>query len=144
MNTAITAAASAPSEGPVMDPDEARALASRMALRAFRIATLGTVGLFGFAGALGFYASGCRSLDEAVQGTKIWASSCRRSIEQMSGKDSGIYETHPDLIATQDMTGDEELQYLFDKYISEKNIPETTTVTQGSLPTAKTRNHRPG
>eukprot|EP00537_Pseudo-nitzschia_pungens_P017020 CAMPEP_0172401870 /NCGR_PEP_ID=MMETSP1061-20121228/52298_1 /TAXON_ID=37318 /ORGANISM="Pseudo-nitzschia pungens, Strain cf. pungens" /LENGTH=255 /DNA_ID=CAMNT_0013135663 /DNA_START=113 /DNA_END=880 /DNA_ORIENTATION=+ len=99
--------------------DAIRAAAARTASKALRIATLGTVGTFGFVGAIGFYFSGYDSIEEAVKGTSTWASSCGKSLEQLMGGDQAISKTHPEVLATKHMDGNEELRYIYDKYIKE-------------------------
>mmetsp|Transcript_14421 Transcript_14421/g.33553 ORF Transcript_14421/g.33553 Transcript_14421/m.33553 type:complete len:264 (-) Transcript_14421:83-874(-) len=105
---------------PAVDPDAIRAVAARTASKALRIATLGTVGTFGLVGALGFYASGFRSLEEAVAGTKRWASSWGKSLEVAMGGDRALSKTHPEVLATKHMDGEGELRYIYDKYIKEE------------------------
>jgi hypothetical protein len=109
-----------------MSADEARALASRMAVRAFRIATFGTVATFGLVGAFGFYISGYGSVDEAVQGTRTYASSWRDSLERIFGSDRSPSRTHPDVLATKNMTEDEEMQYIYNNFMAEDEEKQIT------------------
>lgn len=102
------------------DQDAVRAVAARTASRALRIATLGTVGTFGFIGAVGFYLSGYDTLDDAVRGTTTWASSWGKSFERLMGGDQAVSKTHPDVLATRHMDGEEELKYIYDHYIKEE------------------------
>jgi hypothetical protein len=117
-----------------MSADEARAMASRMAIRAFRIATLGTVATFALVGAVGFYASGYQTLDEAVQGTRRRASSWSRSWQEYFGISSKSSEermqNHPDVQATRGMTEEQQMQYFYEKYMAEED-------TRGSPSTRK-------
>mmetsp|Transcript_14398 Transcript_14398/g.26989 ORF Transcript_14398/g.26989 Transcript_14398/m.26989 type:complete len:248 (+) Transcript_14398:74-817(+) len=113
-----------------MNPDEARVLATRMAVRAFRVATLGTLATFGLVGAAGFYASGCRSVEEAIQSTRAWASSWRKSLQHILGTDKAVSKNHPDVIATKNMTGEEEMDYLWKKYMVDDTRTEPTPTTQ--------------
>lgn len=101
------------------DQDATRAVAARTASRALRIATLGTVGTFGIVGALGFYLSGYNSLEEAVKETTTRTSSWSKSVEHLVGGDEAVSKTHPEVLATKHMKGEEELSYLYDKYIKE-------------------------
>ncbi|KAG7349118.1 hypothetical protein IV203_011715 [Nitzschia inconspicua] len=107
--------------GEEMSADEVRALASRMALRAFRIATLGTVAAFSLVGAVGFHISGYETIDDAVHGTRAWASSWSHSLHEYFGTTERIRKSRPDpdISATNGMTEDEQLQYLYNKYIAE-------------------------
>lgn len=101
------------------DHEATRAVAARTASKALRIATLGTVGTFGFVGAVGFYMSGYNSLEEAVKGTTTWASSWGKSLEHLMGGDQAVSKTHPEVLATRHMEGNEELRYIYDRYIKE-------------------------
>lgn len=102
-----------------VDKDAIRRVAARTASKAFRIATLGTVGTFGILGAVSFYLSGYKSLKEAVEGTTKWASSWGKAIEHAMGGDTAVSKTHPDVLATKNMDGSGELNYVYDKYIKE-------------------------
>ena len=102
-----------------VDQDAVRVVAARTASKALRIATLGTIGTFGFLGAIGFYMSGYKTLKEAVEGTTRWASSWGKSLEHAMGGDQATSKTHPEVLATKHMEGDEELRYIYDKYIKE-------------------------
>jgi hypothetical protein len=103
-----------------VDQDAIKVVAARTASKALRIATLGTVGTFGFLGAMGFYMSGYKSLEEAVAGTTTWASSWGKSLEHAMGGDEAASKTHPEVLATKRMKEDEELRYIYDKYIKEE------------------------
>ncbi|KAG7374725.1 hypothetical protein IV203_013820 [Nitzschia inconspicua] len=107
--------------GEEMSADEVRALASRMALRAFRIATLGTVAAFSLVGAVSFHISGYETIDDAVHGTRAWASSWSHSLQEYFGTTERKQKSRhdPDIRATNGMTEDEQLQYLYNKYIAE-------------------------
>lgn len=102
-----------------VDKDAIRRVAARTASKAFRIATLGTVGTFGILGAVTFYLSGYNSLKEAVEGTTRWASSWGKTIEHAMGGDTAVSKTHPDVLATKNMDGSGELKYVYDKYIKD-------------------------
>jgi hypothetical protein len=102
------------------DKDAIKAVAAQTASRALRIATLGTVGTFGFIGALGFYASGYDTIEGAVMATKRWTTSFSTSVESFFGGDTRDSKTHPEVQATKHMDGNEELQYIYDKYIKEE------------------------
>jgi len=126
-----------------VDQDAIKVVAARTASKALRIATLGTVGFFGFVGAVGFYISGYESLEKAVIGTKIWASSWGKSLEHAMGGDQAASKSHPDVLATKDMNGEDELRYIYDKYIKEGDDGKDTlwldedaaTDKKGSSPT---------
>lgn len=103
----------------IIDQNEVRVVAARTASKALRIATLGTVGTFGVLGAFGFYMSGYKSLQEAVAGTTKWGSSLGKSLEHAMGGDQAVSKTHPDVLATKHMKSEDELKYVYDKYIKE-------------------------
>lgn len=111
------------------DKDAIRAAAARTASKALRIATLGTVGTFGFVGAIGFYLSGYNSVDEAVKGTSSQASSWGKSLEHLMGGDQGVSKTHPEVLATKHMKADEELRYIYDKYIKEDDYEDSESTS---------------
>ena len=46
-------------------------------------------------------------------------------------------KTHPEVIATQHMTEDEEMNYLYDKYIKEPPKPEETNDDQANKKASK-------
>lgn len=102
-----------------VDKDAVRRVAARTASKAFRIATLGTVGTFTILGAISFYLSGYQSLKEAVEGTTRWASGWGKTIEHAMGGDTAVSKTHPDVLATKNMDGSGELKYVYDKYIKD-------------------------
>jgi len=111
----------------IIEQDAVKAVAARTASKALRIATLGTFGAFGIMGGLGFYISGCDSLEDAVSGTKRWASSLSRSLESLLGGDKDICRTHPEVLETKSMDGYEELQYIYDKFIEEGDEDDTVS-----------------
>lgn len=113
-----------------VEHDAVRAVAAQTASKALRIATLGMVGTFGFIGAMGFYMSGYESLEEAVTGTTRWASSWGKSMEHVMGGDQAVSKTHPEVLATKHMKGDEELSYIYDKYIKEEVENDKDTLWQ--------------
>lgn len=76
---------------------------------------------------VGFYAGGYKSLSEALDRTKIWASSYRQSFENWLGMEDRPSKTHPEVVATRHMTEDEEMNYLYEKYIKE-NPPKATDI----------------
>ena len=102
------------------DKEAIKAVAAQTASRALRIATLGTVGTFGFIGALGFYASGYDTIEGAVMATKRWTTSFSTSVESFFGGDTRDSKTHPEVQATKHMDDDEELQYIYDKYLKKE------------------------
>lgn len=109
-----------------VDQDAVRAVAAQTASKALRIATLGMVGTFGLLGAMGFYMSGYKSLGEAVGGTTRWASSWGKSMELAMGGDQAVSKTHPEVLATKHMKEEEELSYIYDKYIKEDDGDQDT------------------
>jgi hypothetical protein len=122
--------------------DEVRALASRTAVRAFRIATFGTVATFGAFGALAFHLSGYQSMEEAVQGTRRWATSCREALERFFGtaeRRDKLLSQHPDVVATKHMTEEQEMNYLYNKYMasSSPNEDEAEDASSGDKKNGK-------
>jgi len=113
-----------------VDQDLIRVAAAQTASKALRIATLGIVGAFGFVGAMGFYMSGHNSMENAVAGTTTWASSWGKSMEHVMGGDQAVSKTHPDVLATKHMKGEEEWRYVYDKYIKEEGDEDKDTLWQ--------------
>ena len=101
---------------------DVKALAAQTASKALRIATLGTVGAFGFVIGLGFYVSGHNTVRDATTATKRWASVLSSSLEMFFGGDRGISKIHPEVIATKDMNEDEQLRYIYNKYIKDEYL----------------------
>lgn len=126
----------------------ARQMGLQLASRALGLATLGTMGSFGLIGAgkhfcsfklsqtgmkgishfasvhvhisvVGFYLSGCRSIGEAMSTTREWASSRTQSFEDWMGMDDRESKTHPEVVATKNMTEEEEVNYVYDRLMKE-------------------------
>ena len=132
-----------------LHPDEARALASRMAVRAFRIATFGTVATFGVLGAAVFHLSGYQTMEEAVKGTRVWATSIRESLERFFGtaeRREQQLAQHPDMVATKNMTEEQEMTYLYNKYMAlpaEQDQTEDVGSDKDANPTKPQQIHEP-
>lgn len=94
-----------------------RALGVATARQAFRVATLGTIGAFSVFGGLFCFARGYGSLQEAHVELRGWGRSIHSTLERWMGGDTAPSKSHPDAVATRGMTGDEEWQYVYDKYI---------------------------
>lgn len=106
-----------------LDPEtraQRQALAVGTARRAFRFATIGTVGVFGLAGSIWFYViQGYRSLDDATSAWTRLGKRIQTNLESFMGGDTAPSRRHPDMIATRNMTEDQEMKFLYDKYIRE-------------------------
>jgi hypothetical protein len=77
-----------------------------------------------------FYASGCRSWQEAVNMLHDWAPKKRRQFETWCGFKVGIGQDQPDLQATQGMTEDEELEYYRTRYFTGEEPAEPSSRNQ--------------
>jgi hypothetical protein len=78
-----------------------------------------------------FYASGCRSWQEAVNLLHGWAPKKRRQFENWSGIKLGIGgRDHEDIEATRGMTNDEELEYYRTRYFTEEAPVEPSSRSQ--------------
>jgi hypothetical protein len=93
-----------------------RAVGTAVAVRALSVATMGSLGTFGLFGALAFYASGYKTVEEAVRGTTEWAQSGRRRMESMLGVESRVDMDDPEIRKLTEMTEDEQLNYISKKY----------------------------
>ena len=96
------------------------AVAVGTARRAFRYATVGTVGVFGLVGSIWFYViRGYRSVDDAKTEWTKMGNSIRNNLESFMGGDTAPSKSHPDMVATKNMSEEQEMKYLYDKYIRE-------------------------
>ena len=81
-----------------------------------------------------FWWSGYATIDEALHRTQQSAQSYRRSFEQFWGLTAPPSSQIPEVVATKEMTEDEELDYLYRKYIEPAELEEqnenTTTENQ--------------
>ena len=114
-----------------------RAVASAVASRALRVATSASVGAFGLVSALGFYWMGCQTMGEAIQITERWAQERRIALDAwLSGISNNnqrrVDRTHPEYLAVQNMTEEEELEYISKKYLPDEewDRPEPEPVNQ--------------
>lgn len=76
---------------------------------------------------VGFYAAGYQSVEEAMDKTRIWASHSYRSFESWLNMEDRPSKTHPEVIATKHMNEEEELNYIYEKYIKEEEKDPKTT-----------------
>jgi len=96
------------------------AVAVGTARRAFRYATVGTVGVFGLVGSIWFYViQGYRSVDDAKTEWTTTGNSIRNNLESFMGGDTASSKSHPDMVATKNMSEEQEMKYLYEKYIRE-------------------------
>jgi hypothetical protein len=75
---------------------------------------------------VGFYLSGCKSINEAMTRTQHWASSRAQSFDEWIGLDNRESKTHPEVLATKNMTEEGELNYVYDRLMKEIQ-PEDTS-----------------
>ena len=70
---------------------------------------------------VGFYAFGQSSVDDAVTSTRNWASSWYESFEKnwLGIDESRSSRNHPDVIATRNMSEEDEWDYVYERYIKE-------------------------
>jgi hypothetical protein len=72
-------------------------------------------------------------MDEAMERTTIWASAWRQGFEDFMSIDKAS-KNHPEVIATKHMTEDEEMSYIYEKYIKEPEETESSGEKTGSQP----------
>jgi hypothetical protein len=98
-----------------------RSVASAVASRALRVATLGSTGAFGLALAGAYYASGCRSTEQAVQQTRDWALRARNRLDASFGvpASSRMDANHPEMRAIRGMTEGEEMTHIQKTYFAD-------------------------
>ena len=78
-----------------------------------------------------FYACGYRSFQEAFDSSRSWGLKRRAGIEGWAKLD--FSKDDPDMIATQHMSEDEEMDYIHEKYLSEEIIekdPRTNAISK--------------
>jgi hypothetical protein len=80
---------------------------------------------------VGFYASGYRTVDECIKSTTRWASAWRQGFEDWVGFEDRASKTHPEVLATEHMSEDEVLNYVYDKYVKEPDENETDLIDDG-------------
>lgn len=98
-----------------------RAVGSAIASRALRVATAGSIGIFGMTSALIFYASGCTTLNQAVSSTRQWAHSGRRRFDSRFGIQGRVDKDHPEVLLAENMTEEEELEYISKRYLPDED-----------------------
>jgi hypothetical protein len=95
-----------------------RVVGSTVASRALRVASAGTIGVFGLVGALVFYSTGCRTFEQAVTSAKSWAQASRRRIDGAFAPQERIEAEQRELLEMRGMTEEEEMAYVSKKYFS--------------------------
>jgi hypothetical protein len=93
-----------------------RVVGSALAARALRVSGAASVGFFGVAWALAFYATGCSTLQEAVVFTRGWAGETRRGLDRAFGIEGRIDANHAESQITKNMTEDEEMAHIAKTY----------------------------
>jgi hypothetical protein len=93
-----------------------RAVGSAVASRALRVASAGSVGLFGMATAVVFYASGCTTVEQAMSSTQHWAHAGRKGLDRFFGVTNRVDRDHREYLITKNMTEDEEIEHISKTY----------------------------
>lgn len=88
--------------------------------RALIYGSLLSIGGVSLLSAGAFYASGCQSLEELIESCREWAPRNRQKFERFLGIQSKNWNTDEDVVATAQMTQDEELDYYTNKYVGEE------------------------
>lgn len=101
------------------DPQIRKSVGSAVAARAFRVATFGSLGVFGLVASLVMYASGCQSFHEASQMLQEW--SRQPKVYEALGVKDRLAEGYRE---TEGMTPDEELEYIAKTYFPGSNETE--------------------
>jgi hypothetical protein len=111
---------------PVQDLEAAeesirRSVASAVASRALRVATLGSCGAFGLALAGAYHWSGCRTTEQAVSETREWALRARLRLDASFGipTSSRMDASHPEMQAIRGMTEAEEMSHIQKTYFAD-------------------------
>jgi hypothetical protein len=93
-----------------------RVVGSALAARALRVSGAASVGFFGVAWGLAFYATGCSTLQEAVLFTRGWAGETRRGLDRAFGIEGRIDANHAESQITKNMTEEEEMAHIAKTY----------------------------
>jgi hypothetical protein len=93
-----------------------RVVGSALAARALRVSGAASVGFFGVAWGLAFYATGCQTLQEAVVFTRGWAGDTRRGLDRAFGIEGRIDANHAESQITKNMTEEEEMAHISKTY----------------------------
>jgi hypothetical protein len=93
-----------------------RVVGSALAARALRVSGAASVGFFGVAWALAFYATGCSTLQESVAFTKLWAGNTRRGLDKAFGIEGRIDANHAESQIMKNMTEEEEIAHIAKTY----------------------------
>lgn len=93
-----------------------RAVGSAVASRALRVASSGSVGIFGVTIAVAFYASGCTTVEQAMVSTRHWAHSGRKSLDRFFGVRDRVDRDHPEYLITTAMTEEQEIEHVSKTY----------------------------
>jgi hypothetical protein len=103
--------------------DIKRAMGSITAVRALRVATIATVSMFAFTGAISLYATGCTTFQEFFALTRRWAVAKRQTLDEVLGVDQRVHrDQHPDIAATQGMSEEQELDYVYKTYFPQDEM----------------------
>jgi hypothetical protein len=118
-----------------------RAIGSAVAGRALRVATAGSVGVFGITAALVVYASGCSTGAQLLQTTQDRAHTIRRNVDSFFGVKDRVDRDHPEVRITVPMSEQEEMDHVVKTYFpNEEWVPPddkaaaTTTTTASAAP----------
>jgi hypothetical protein len=117
-------------QNPLMNIESAsddirRAIGSITAVRALRVATVATVSVFAFTGAISLYATGCTTFHDFFVKTRSWAVTKRQSLDKMLGVDQRLNrDLHPDIAATRGMSEEQELDYVYKTYFPQDEMQE--------------------
>ena len=104
--------------------------------RAFRIATKGNIAFFGILGAVLCYSSGCDSLEKTSQNLKRWARPKRLDVDALPFSDFLKrwlpHQASPDVEVTNNMTEEEELEYISKKYFSSSELSDANAENESN------------
>lgn len=114
-----------------------RILGSTVAYRALRVATCGSIGVFGLVTAGFFYASGCTSLAMALDRTRTWAQEQRKGFDQVFGTRDRVDQEHPEYVAVRGMTEEQEMDYISQKYLPNEDWESSDDDSQSASITEK-------
>lgn len=98
-----------------------RAVGSAVASRALRVATSGSVGVFGMAVAIVFYASGCSTVEQAMTSTRHWAHDGRKRLDRFFGINDRVDCDHPEYLITKNMTEEQEIEHVSKTYFPDED-----------------------
>ena len=135
-----TAATTPPTPLHVLEESIRRSIGVAVASRALRVATMGMVGIFSISIGLLFYTTGTNSVTQVVRTIQessqkhcqFWEQYIRTTFQSSNNNHNNTppppryNQHHPEYQRIQQMSEDEELEYIYQMYLQEQSVSEHT------------------